>query len=938
MRLSVPILRSFLISAFALSAAHAAPHALVGGNSGHLHLMDGENKVTTFLPFLADEAWKRFPSSSKEETAAGAPFPFVIETDANARIAGELRVNAIEGGASAVWTFSPATDVSFQALAVGLEFDLAELADGTWETDTAKGDFPKAFRGPWIFDAEARSLKVHFPDGRTLDFSFPAPVHLKMQDDRQWNQQRFTLRFGRQSGKLAEGEKLTVAMDVTGPQAEYRRELPLFMQPVTLEEGPDWIPFRNELDIEPGSALDLDFTDGPCGSKGRIIATPDGRFAYASEPGKPRRFYGVNLCFSTQFLPKAHTDRLLDRMVRLGYNSIRIHHFENQMTTPENQPGFEWDPAKVDRLDYLMAGCGKRGLWITTDLFVNRPVSGKQIGLPEVLIAPEKYKMLIPVHEAAFEDWKHFARKFLDRVNPYTGVRVADDPAVAWISLVNEGPFANYFGLARRIPEWNTAWNRWLAERFPDRAALEAAVGDLKPGESPERNSVTLPENLNATTPRARQAQAFIATMEIRTFERMRAFLRDEIGCPALLSNMNNSGSPVTLQAARAEQDYVDQHFYIDHPQFLEKHWRLPSSSANTNPIRSGAPGASGVATRRAWGKPLVVTEFAYCGPGRYRGMGGILTGAMAALQDWGGLWHFAYSHTRSNLFGSSLISYFDMAGDPLAQAADRLSLLLFLRGDMKPAPQRVALVIPETLIQSPIPGMSMIGLQSAAWNAQIGSVITRSPDAVPEGLIGIPIEIGVDKQAIFNLLEKAGVTGLPREEGGTIRSGSGELTLQPSEGLMLVDTPKSAGGYAEAGTRLDCPGAGVKIENVTTGATLFVNSLDQQPIKNSKRLLVTHLTDLQNTGIRYGEAALQTLHSWGRLPLLVRDGAATLRISLSDPSAFEVWALSPGGRRIEKVESRIEEGTLVFTATVRGASESRMLYEIHQHEPTLQP
>src|SRR4051812_16013647 len=66
---------------------------------------------------------------------------------------------------------------------------------------------------------------------------------------------------------------------------------------VTIKAGVDWIPLQPELDIEPGSALDfskMGFRDAPAGKRGRVIARPDGQFAFADSPDKPERFYGVN--------------------------------------------------------------------------------------------------------------------------------------------------------------------------------------------------------------------------------------------------------------------------------------------------------------------------------------------------------------------------------------------------------------------------------------------------------------------------------------------------------------------------------------------------------------------------------------------------------------------------------------------------------------------
>lgn len=159
------------------------------------------------------------------------------------------------------------------------------------------------------------------------------------------------------------------------------------------------------------------------------------------------------------------------------------------------------------------------------------------------------------------------------------------------------------------------------------------------------------------------------------------------------------------------------------------------------------------------------------------------------------------------------------------------------------------------------------------------------------------------------------------------IRSETGQISLSPGDAVLIIDTPKSAGGYADPGKVIAT--AGVRVENLTTGATVFVNSLDGAPIPASKRLLVTHLTDLQNTGGRYAEGAKQTLLEWGTLAHLVRDGSARVSIPFDKPETLEVWALSLGGRRVEKLTSKAENGRLIFTVSVKGSEGARMLYEV---------
>lgn len=914
-RLAVVFLVGALPSAFA-----GDPAELTGTPNGGLHLAVDGQEICSLSPVGADPVWK-LPLSAAVTALSNAPFRFTVGIG-GVTIPGEVRVVARDGAVEADWTFTPTNDVSSNTLAISSDFSLSALGGGTWTADAKQGTFPLVFDTQSVGGGgEVRALGLVFTNGYTMKLSFPQPTAVGLQDNRQSGEESFTLRIGNGGGKISAGERCTVAMTITVPDGlHYRRDLP-----VTLAADDEWVPLKDELDIVPGSALDLSgcgFTDGPCGSKGRVIATPDGHFAYADDPKTPRRFYGVNLCFSSSYLSKEHADQLLDRLVRLGYNSIRIHHYESGLAKPGAEPGFDWDPARVDQLDYLVAGCAKRGLWLTTDLFVSRPVSGKQIGLTADRLEPNKFKALVPVYEPAYQNWVTFARKFLDRVNPYTGKRLADEPALAWISLINEMP--NY----AESPQWVAAWNRWLVARYPNRDDLDAALGDLADTEDPATGTVLLPFNPKNGTRRARVCQVFRTETEKAMVDRMRRFLRDELHCQALLTDLNNAGSTIApLEAARAEFDYVDEHFYVGHPVFLDKMWRLPSHCASANPVREGATGASGRACVRVWGKPFTISEYDYAAPGHCRGVGGILTGAMAAFQDWDALWRFAYSHADKDMFEPAPMDYFNGVNDPVNLAADRVALLLYLRRDLKPAPHSLAVVLPKTMLSNPPNRLSYNGVDWLAWNVRLGCAVVEDASQAPAGAMAVSAKASHDRTAMHALLSGQGIPN--GETNGVIRSETGEVTIDKKRGVLCIDTPRTAGGYADPGQEIVASGAGVRIGEVKTGATVLISSLDGSPIRTSKRLLVTHLTDLQNTGIRFADSACQTLLAWGGLPHLVRDGSATIRLALAEPAAYTVWALSTGGRRVEKIEAKTKSGELVFTVSIRGSEGARMLYEI---------
>ncbi len=728
--------------------------------------------------------------------------------------------------------------------------------------------------------------------------------------------------------------------------------------PVVLSADADWIPLRPELEIEPGSALDfsaLGWREAPAGKHGRVIARRDGQFAFADSPGQPRRFYGVNLCFGAQYLSHAEADRLAERLARLGYNALRIHHYERDLTEGQT-PTTTLNPEKLDQFDYLTAALIQRGIYLTTDLYVSRPVPWREVGIErDGQIPMDTFKILVPVHAGAFENWKQFARAFLGHVNPYTQRRYADEPALAWLAMINEGNFGNFFKDIRTTPEWQTAWNRWLARRYPDRPALAAAWGRaLNADEDPAARTVALPERLQADGPRSRDCIAFLADTEREMVEKMKAFLRDDLRCRALVSNSSSWTRFTTDQGARSVYDYVDDHFYVDHPQFLQGAWRLPSRCPNTSPIAEGAAGGRAITFTRLFDKPFTCTEYNYSAPGRFRGVGRILTGALGALQGWGGIWRFAYSHSREALFTPSQMGYFDLASDPLSQAAERASLCLFLRGDLQAAPRSVALVMTAADLAKPAAKIPTLAPKWhwLAWVTRVGTQVVPSPDkplpqtaVVPlawqtpasaynpkQALAVEPYAVG-DAPLVTALKERGlfNADDAPDPARKFFRSETGEVTMDGPRDELVLDTPRTAGGYAPAGQAIAPSAGGVKISIEGSDATVWVSALDYQPIRRSRRLLVTHLTDLQNTGIEYAEAARQTLLAWGGLPYLVRAGKAEVILQLESPRQYRVWALTPGGRRLAEVPSRADAHGLRFTADVAGdpASGARMLYEV---------
>jgi hypothetical protein len=726
--------------------------------------------------------------------------------------------------------------------------------------------------------------------------------------------------------------------------------------PVTISAGPDWIPLQVDLDILPGSALDfsqMGLHKGPAGSHGRVIATRDGQFAFEDRPDSPQRFYGVNLCVKAQYVSHREADRLAERLMRLGYNTVRLHHYESPLVEGQSTTT-TFNPERLDQLDYLFAALAKRGIYISTDLYVSRPVTNKEIGIGRPgTVGMDRFKILVPVYDAAFQNWKQFSRALLDHVNPYTGKRYADDPALAWLSLINEGNFTNFFSELRNIGQWRKAWNAWLAKRYSKRAALAAAWGDeLKETEDPSRGTVGFPDRLNAPGIRARDCMVFLADADSEIARRMIGFVREDLRCRALLTNTNGWINYAPSQQARTLYDYVDDHFYVDHPQFLKQNWQLPSRCPNLSPVAQGADGGRDRCFTRLFDKPFTISEYNYAGPGRFRGVGGILTGAMGALQGWSAIYRFAYSHDRASEMEPAPIDYFDMASDPLGQASERAAVCLFLRGDMKTAPHTAALVMTRQELTNPPERVPRLAPRWhwAGWLTRIGTFVPPETGAGTAftavfspgwgGGAGAGTTAAGAYQiadgAVVSLLRERGILSADNPSDPAKRlfvSETGEITIDGPSDDMILDTPRTAGGYATAGRTIRTRDGVVAISMGSSDATVWVSSLDGRPIAASRRLLVTHLTDLQNSNTRYGEDSRQTLLAWGGLPHLVRAGEALVRLKIEKGDSLAVWALSTGGRRVASIPCSTSEGILQFKATVAGdgANGARFMYEVSE-------
>lgn len=674
-------------------------------------------------------------------------------------------------------------------------------------------------------------------------------------------------------------------------------------------ESDDWKPFRyNPAEIEKGSPMDFSWLlDAPAGKHGRIVVR-NGHFEFENQPGKPLRFYGVNLSETSNFPEKKNAAKVADAIARSGYNCVRIHHHDNHLAAVSPEDRTELNPEMIDRLDYLVKELKERGIYITLDLFVSRQLPMKyMIGkdVRDYVYSLRDYKRAVFISDVGMENLLKFSRNWLNHVNPYTGVAWKEEPALAFISLVNEDPLT---GWSNMPPEIQALYNQKLEEFL---AAHDAASATGK-----EREALT---------------KEFMVATHQKGFRKIESFLRDlGVRCP--ISDQNCNNAPL-LQNSRVLYDYVDNHFYASHPWSLREAWRLPSvvTGPSNLGIHGGADFTPGLANR-VYGKPYTITEFSFCKPNSFRAENGPFIGAYAALQGWDGLFRFQWAWADKVSIVESTGGYFDIASDPIALLSDKIGMLLFVRGDV--ATSDVTL----TMIQNDDFNVTTADLppeiaQKIGFVARTGMVLESDGrhELPPENDFAYRFEEAGDAETMLEKIRKnvdlgAGKIDLKRK---SYVSTTGEVALDTDRAALTVVTPRS-----ETLVRSfpgEAQGNVLEVRIPEKSATVCAAGMDGNPLRDSTRILFFHLTDATESGIQFANEGCTILERWGGLPHLARRGIAEVTLHLAPAGdAPRVFALDLFGRRIEEVKSAWNpDGTLRFEAAATGGRSPRFLYEI---------
>ncbi|MDY0170437.1 MAG: hypothetical protein RBS80_28095 [Thermoguttaceae bacterium] len=662
----------------------------------------------------------------------------------------------------------------------------------------------------------------------------------------------------------------------------------------------DWSPFRMGHRPAAEPLVDLSgLLHRPAGKHGFLHAK-GGHFVF--EDGTRPRFVADNIHANRGLFPShEQAERVADTLARYGVNLVRFHLMEGVLIDRDRSGRRLISGDDLDRFDYFVKTLKDRGIYILLDSVTGQSTLGfrEDDGV-------KGWDAYHPHRPWAFFDprlrelAKDYMRQLLTRVNRYTGNTLLDEPAVAMLLLINEqtlffdwhtdkGQPEHYASLLRRL------YNEWLARNGgatrDELARLwsnDAGETALLPEEDPAAGNVELP-GLRAlqgggsawagveSPVRLRTAYRFLKELQGEYHREMKAYLIS-LGCKVPIGGSNIIYNVPELDAQR-DMDFTSQNVYYDHVrrtqssagvQLLGMHNR-PAVEINPLIAQNRAMIEPAIAGAKLNTHPITSTESAMMWPHEWRASYFLSLFATAALQDWDAVFHynhmggFGYSWDRADQAGVILNTTVHF-NDPALTGTMPAVALMHLRGDVSPARLLVQVVYDED------------DLLDGRWDVRSGGFPFNYLTFVSrvEGAVGradtraqwqIARGVGTDGMAYdgpddprtphrlaAELDEQLKTRGLLPADRGLVGdrlvSDTGQVVRDWGGALLTVDTPRTQAMTGFPGAPLAFSGATIDCDS--DFATIIINALDDRPIGETGRLLITAVGRAVNCDDRY--------------------------------------------------------------------------------------
>ncbi len=649
---------------------------------------------------------------------------------------------------------------------------------------------------------------------------------------------------------------------------------------------------------------------------GFLHTGPDGHFHWAN--GARARFWGINISSTRLEIPAEQIDKTAALFARSGLNLVRFEAIDNRnclLGSPDAPDSQHFNAAYLHCLDLWIAALHKYHIGYYLDLLDLRTFRPGD-GVPNANLLHRGARPCAMYDARLIQLQKEYAARLLTHRNPYTHLRLVDDPSLLMVEICNESGFFLRADTLSSLPspynyELQHLWCSWLAKRYKNRAGLKSAWGKLhgmyvlRPSErlsaysvqmplfnsAPRRFTRSLNDALHATT-RLENGVRFLAHLQKKYFAEMKAWVRS-LGLRVPVTAVVSSNIVPDVASVAQTCDFTAENWYgesldIDPKTGLRYY-------DNNNPLQdSSAGGFAPYTAGLRWAhRPVVIREWDVTWPNPYRAESVPEVLAYASLQDYDAVMLFGYqTNTALNGAKADTLNDFAVQCDPTVWGLYALAGWVFMHHDISSANHTITLHYPgQRLYQWP---NSAVSLWKAAWSVQISNAIHAAPS--PYNIIPDSAHSQQQLVQLYRSLQNASARLHVRDiPAGIWRSDTGQITFDSHTGLLIVHTPQMAmitGTFSPDKTYRAGP---VCFTTPTPFGALIAVALDGKPLQQSKHLVLKMVSLAANTGQVLQRAPAGALDSW----VLTNPGTAPV-ITAGQVSGkpTSVWMLpqKPGG------------------------------------------
>ncbi|ALM85435.1 cellulase family glycosylhydrolase [Bordetella sp. N] len=626
-------------------------------------------------------------------------------------------------------------------------------------------------------------------------------------------------------------------------------------------------------------APDVSALNQPLDASARIVAH-DGHFYRVGRDGLPGtaddqrvRLFGVNLTFGANFPDDVEAKHLARQLRALGFNAVRLHHLDSLPSDYPDAPisilGTGPFPSfsanAVTRLRNLIQALAQEGIYVNLNLHVGYRFRPGIDGLPVLDGGADMPPVTAPIHlydPRLIGKQETYARQLIQALG------LKGNPALAMVEINNESSLlAAWLGKdwqatvpSAYAPELQKQWRAWLTQRYGSLAQACAAWsgcagGNGSAGELPapgqqqayetgfaqlrsgiaRRLDSWFGDGEKKVDPREQDFLRFLAATDQAYFERLRRVVQESTDTWVPVTGTQMGFGGLLNFDSQVAMDYIDEHFYVAHPDVKNAvdDWRIPNLTASGNEFDR----VLALSLRRDRLRPYVISEFNEPFPNPRGAEILPLMSAVAAQQDWDGLFYFDYSDAQTAPLAPSR---FSLSGDWGRVALVGQSARLFRESSLPVLPTRIDIPFgPE---------------QRLAFGGD------RRFDAITHGLAdgaGVQPQLAFLGQVALSLAPAAGsAPALPRlPDPATTKvyaTPDNALRQDAAVGRITLDTPAVWAIFGATGTtRITGTSAWVQVgggASAPDAASIILTPLDGQPLPRSRHLLLSLGNDTTGT------------------------------------------------------------------------------------------